>query len=215
MVEIIPAINVKTFEALEERLKLTESFGVSWAHIDVSDGIFTPFISFNNPILLRDVKTPLFLEAHLMIFEPEHAIEKWIRSGVKRIIFHHEATYNREGIIERVKKAGLEIGIALKPITPWQFIEPFVSQIDLVQILAVDPGPSGQEFKGEEIIHKIKELKNAHPKTVIEVDGGVNDKNAKILIDAGASLLVAGSYIFDSEDPKEAFEKLRTIVSQK
>lgn len=210
--QIIPAINVKTFEALKERLKLIESFGVSWAHVDVSDGIFTDFISFNDPILLRDVKTPLSLEAHLMTFEPEHSIEKWIRSGVKRIIFHHEATYNREEIIKKVRTAGLELGIALKPFTPRQFIKPFISQIDLVQILGVNPGPSGQDFKGGEIVNKIKELRNAYPKTIIEVDGGVNDKNAKMLIEAGASLLVAGSSIFDSEDPKKAFEKLQSII---
>lgn len=215
MIEIIPTINVKTIKEIKERVKTIEHIGVKWAQLDVSDGIFSDLVTFNNPEELRELTTSLELEAHLMIYEPEHELDKWIKSGVKRIIFHYEATHKRREIIQIVKGAWLEVGIALKPITPWQFAERFFEDIDLIQILGVKPGLSGQEFCGEEIIHKIKTLKEACPNIVIEVDGGVDDKNAKMIVEAGSDILAVGSYLFSGGDPQKALEKLREVVRPK
>lgn len=195
-------------------MKIIETIGVKWAQIDVSDGIFSDPVTFNKPEELRGLDTSCKLEAHLMIYEPEHELDKWIKSGAKRIIFHYEATHKRKEIIQKVKEAGLEVGLALKPITPWQFAERFFKDIDLVQILGVNPGLSGQDFQGEEIIHKIKTLKEAYQDIIIEVDGGVDDKNAKIIVEAGTDILAVGSYLFDSKDPKEAFAVLKQIIHE-
>lgn len=214
MVEIIPTINVKTIKEIKERVKTIEHIGVKWAQLDVSDGIFSDLVTFNNPEELRELTTSLELEAHLMIYEPEYELDKWIKSGVKRIIFHYEATHKRREIIQIVKGAWLEVGIALKPITPWQFAERFFGDIDLIQILGVKPGLSGQKFCGEEIIHKIKTLKEVCPSKIIEVDGGINDKNAKMIVEAGSDILAVGSYLFNNDDPKSAFEKLKAAIER-
>jgi len=215
MIEIIPTINVKTFEDVKKQVETIESLGLTWAHLDIHDGKFTDLIGFNQPEKLSGLSTHLKLEAHLMIFEPEHEIDRWIHSGVKRIIFHYEASHKREDIIKKLIGSGIEAGISLKPITPWQFIEPLLSSLDVVQILGVNPGPSGQEFQGEEVVHKIETLKKAHLGIFIEVDGGVNESNAKMLVDAGADILAVGSYLSESKDPKEALEKLRAVVDEK
>ncbi len=212
MIEIIPTINVKTFDEVKKRVKTIESLGLTWAQLDISDGVFADSIGFNNPEEVRELRTHLKLEAHLMIYEPEHALDKWISSGVERIIFHYEATHKRMEIIKRVTHAGLEAGVALKQITPWQFAEKLFPLVDFIQILGVNPGPSGQEFRGEEVIHKIETLQKAHPDVTIEVDGGVNDTNAKQLVQAGADILAVGSYLFGGTDPKEALEKLREAI---
>jgi len=213
MIEIIPAINVKTFEDVKKQVETIESLGLTWAQLDIHDGEFTDIVGFNQPEKLPELSTHLKFEAHLMIYEPEYELDKWIRSGVKRIIFHYEASHKREDIIKKLIGAGIEAGIALKPITPWQFIEKLLPSLDLIQILGVNPGPSGQEFQGEEIVHKIETLRKAHPDITIEIDGGVSDKNAKMLVEAGADILAVGSYLFESEDPKEALEKLQAALS--
>lgn len=213
MVEIIPSINVKTFEEVRDRVKLIESWGLPWAQLDIFDGIFTHVIGFNSPEKLRLLKPSLNLEAHLMIWEPDLHIHDWIASGVKRIFFHYEATFRREFIIDEIKKAGLEVGVALKPATPWGFAERFIPEVDVIQILGVDPGPYGQEFQGEEILDKIKTLKEAYPKLRVEVDGGVNDANIASIVDSGADLVVAGSYLFNSPKPKEALKNLRSLIA--
>lgn len=213
MVEVVPTINVKTFAEVKDRVKIIEPLGLTWAQLDVSDGVFTDFVSFNSPEELRELKTHLKLEVHLMTYEPEHDLDRWISSGVRRIIFHYEATHKGERIINEITRAGLEAGVALRPLTPWQFAEKLFSRLDLVQILGVNPGPSGQEFFGEEVVRKIETLKKAYPDMTVEVDGGVNDKTAKMLVDAGADILAVGSYLFSGDNPKEALERLRAQIS--
>lgn len=213
MVEIIPAINVKTLKEVKERVKLIESLGFSWAQLDIFDGVFTDLTGFNEPKKIKTLKTNLKFEAHLMTWEPEHILRDWLDAGIARIIFHYEATHAREKIIQETKAAGKEVGIALEPITPWQFAEIFFDTIDMIQILGVNPGPYGQTFQGEAVIKKIKTLKEVHPNVIVEVDGGVNDTNTRDLVRAGADILVVGSYLFESPDPIRALNHLKDILS--
>lgn len=212
MTEIIPAINVKTLKEVKQQLTIIESLGLPWAQLDVFDGSFTDRVGFNDPGALATVETRVKLEVHLMTWEPEQQIKEWIESGAKRIIFQFEATHKRQKIARQIKLFGLQAGIALKPVTPWKFCEIYFDDIDMIQILGVDPGPSGQKFKGEEILEKIRSLKKAYPEMRVEVDGGVDDTNAHVIKEAGADILVSGSYLFSSGDPEIAFKKLQDAL---
>lgn len=211
MKAVIPTINVKTLDEVNQRIELIETFkDCVWAQIDVSDGVFTSVTSFNDPKALRDIDTRLSLEIHLMTWEPEHNIVEWIKSGAKRIIFHYEATHRRGYLINELRKAGIEAGMALRPVTPWTFAEAFLGALDMIQILGVEPGLSGQIFKGEEILNKVKTLKEAHPNVIIEVDGGVNNETLPGIKQAGADIVAVGSYVFDDPDPCATFQALQS-----
>ena len=209
MVEIIPSINVSDFDELKKRLKLVEPL-TKWAHIDVSDGVFTKHVSWHEPKDLAGFKTKLKLEVHLMIDRPEKEIEDWLVKPVSRVIFHQEATQNHQFLINKIQNAKKEAGMAIRPDTPWLKLFPYISKVDMFQILAVSPGPSGQEF-GEEILHKIGHLRHVCPKCIIEIDGGVTPRIAKRCIAEGANLLVAGSYLFNAKDIKKAIETFKII----
>src|SRR3989344_2067018 len=143
MVEIIPSINVSDFEELKKRIKKIEPY-VKWAHIDVSDGVFTKHISWHEPKDLVGLKTKLKLEVHLMVDKPEKEIDHWLIKPVSRIIFHQEATHSHQILIDKIHGAEKEAGMAIKPETPWLKLFPYLDKIELIELLAVSPGPSGQ-----------------------------------------------------------------------
>jgi len=145
MIEIIPAIIPKFFQEIEEKIKLVEPY-VDWVQLDVMDGKFVNNSTWNNPNDLKSLNTNLNLEVHLMINNPEEAIDDWIESGVKRIIIHYESTDKHKEIIEKVKRAGLEIGLAINPETSIEVIDEFYKDIDLVLIMSVNPGFGNQDF---------------------------------------------------------------------
>lgn len=207
MVEIIPSINVLDFEELKKKIKLVEKYA-HWAHLDVSDGVFTKHVSWHEPKDLVGFKTKLKLEVHLMIDRPEREIEEWLIEPIDRVIFHQEATKEHQLLINKIREAKKEVGMAIKPNTPWLKLFPYISKVDMFQFLAVNPGPSGQEFS-EEILHKIGHLRHVCPKCIIEIDGGVTPRIAKRCIKEGANLLVAGSYLFNSKNINKAIEELR------
>lgn len=209
MIEVIPTIIAKNFQELQEKIKKIEPY-TKWVQLDIMDGRFVDNITWRNPKELKNLETNLFLEAHLMIFEPEHVIEDWIESGVKRIIFHYESTHKRKEIIEKIKNAGLEIGIALDVITPIEFIDILMPDLDLVLIMTVRPGWGGQKFM-EETLLKIKNLRSKYPNVNIGVDGGINSETGRKAIEAGANILASGSYIFGSEDIKKAIDSLKNL----
>lgn len=207
MSEVIPSINVQTFDELHKRVKLIEPH-VSWCHLDVTDGVFSTHPTWRNPDDLGRLDTALNVEVHLMVEEPEKVIDAWLVSPIKRVIVHAEASKDRDGIIEQCRNSGRQIGIAINPDTPWEVLKPWANKADLLQILAVNPGPSGQEMK-QEIVDKIKHLRAYCPGCIIEADGGVNVKTARILREASANILVAGSAIFSSADIPSVIRALR------
>lgn len=208
-VEIIPSINVASFDELKERVKLVEPH-VKWAHLDVADGVFTKHVSWHDPKDLVGFKTKLKLEVHLMIDRPELQIDSWLIKETNRIIFHQEATKDHQLLINKIREAKKEAGMAIKPDTPWLKLFPYLNKVNVLQLLAVQPGPSGREFS-EEILHKLGHIRSLCKKCIIEIDGGVNKRIATRLIKEGANLLVAGKAIFESQDIKSAISELKNV----
>lgn len=209
--EVIPAIIAKDFAELKEKVKQVESYA-KWVQLDIMDGDFVPNTTWNKAQDLEGADFSVFLEAHLMISNPGNHINKWLGAGIKRIIVHIEAIGNEpqhtiKELVERCHKKGAEFGIALSPETPASVVDSFGEILDLVLVLGVNPGFGGQEFR-KEVLPKISELKKKYPLLKIGVDGGVNAEIGKECAEAGADILVAGSYIFKSGDIKGAIEKL-------
>lgn len=196
--EIIPTILVKSFEEVQEKIRKVENY-VNWVQMDIMDGRFVDNKTWDNPQDLKNFKTKIKLEAHLMIEKPEQKIDDWLEV-VDRVIIHYEAT---ENIIKDKR-----VGLAINPETPIEKVKPFLEDLDLVLIMTVNPGKGGQEFKPE-VLGKIKSLREIWPDGNIEVDGGINPETAKKAISAGANLICAGTYIFNSENTKQAIEDLK------
>lgn len=206
MIEIIPSINAPTFEEAEEKIKKVEPF-VKWCHLDVTDGIFSKHLTWHNPLDLPRFNTKLNAEAHLMIEKPEEAIENWLASPVKRIIVQLEAVNDLDLIVNKCRKAKIEIGLSINPETFWGKLTPWFGKVDLIQILAVHPGLSGQAIQ-EDALEKVKKVRETCPGCKIEFDGGVNLETAEKIIESGADILVAGSAIFSAPDIGLAIRRL-------
>ena len=202
MTEVIPAIIAKDLQELKRKIKLIEPYS-DWVQLDIMDGDFVPNKTWQNPEDLKSIKTSLKIEAHLMIDDPQRVIKKWLEVA-QRVIVHWES--------RGVKKLRFtkQMGIALNPETPWQEIEKFIPQLSLVLFLTVSPGFGGQKFLNK-VLSKIESLQKSFPNLKIEVDGGINPKTGKKCVEAGADILVSGTYIFKSRNVKEAMEKLKSI----
>lgn len=217
MVEIIPSINVRTFTEVRERIKKVEPHarpadgGVKWAHLDVTDGVFSKHETWRDPSNLKSLDTNLNVEVHLMIAEPEKEIDKWLIKPVKRMIVHIEAMSDPELIIQKCRDVGIEIGFAINPETSWEKLQPWFGKVDIVQTLNVHPGSSGQNAFWPETLFKIEHIRKSCPQCIIEVDGGVNAETVKNAVEAGANLLVAGNAIFSAKDIKKSIEELRNV----
>lgn len=207
---IAPSILSADFAFLDSEIKKVEKFGADWIHVDVMDGNFVPNLTIGAPVVKSIRKsTKLPLDVHLMIEHPEKYIDDFIVAGSDIITFHLETVNNPLPIIDRIKEKGVKVGISIKPKTPVNEVIPFVKNIDLVLVMTVEPGFGGQKFM-DECAQKIKEIKNIAPDNlIIEVDGGINDKTAKICTQYGANALVAGNYIYKSEDIERAILSLR------
>lgn len=213
MVDIIPAIIAKDFKDLEDKLRQVEA-RAQWVQLDIMDGKFVPNETFNDPARLKDLKTPVNLEAHLMIEEPWLFLDGWLDSGVKRVIVHFEAVTTEtimDSMIKKAKSRGAEFAIAFNPETDWQLANNLIPKIDMVLFLSVNPGFYGKEFLPS-VLSKITILRKAFPDVRIEVDGGIKPGIAKRVADAGADGLVIGSYIFGSDNPAEAIDKLKEEI---
>ena len=216
--EIIPTILVKSFNEVKERIKAVENY-VDWVQLDVMDGIFVENKTWNEPLDLRDFKTRVKLEVHLMIQKPEKVIDDWLEVA-DRIIVHCEASENIKEIIEKAHKNKKEIGIALNPETHPTVIEQFLPRhgkgrgkkdLDLVLLMSVQPGKGGQEFK-DWILEKADYLKQKGFEGNIEVDGGINEKNIKEATEHGINLICVGTHIYQSNDIGEIIEKLKQSI---
>ena len=211
MVEIIPAINAESFEEIERKIKLVEPL-VKWAHLDAADGTFTKNTIWHNPADLVGLKTSLLLEAHLMIDRIERQIGHWMSPNIRRIISHIEAAADPNFVIEKLRDAGIEAGIALNPETPWTQLFPYLDKINMVQILGVHPGLAGQKFD-EEVLHKIKAVRKECPGCIIEADGGMNEITARQAVLAGANIITAASAIYGKKDVGQAIKDLKNALA--
>ena len=212
MIEIIPAINVDTFDEVMERIKIAEPY-VQTIHIDVSDGSFTSHAVWHDASAVSRLVTRAAIEIHYMVDRPENSIEPWLSAPtVKRVIVHEESTRRVGDLIHHAHALGKELGVAIKPQTPWERLEPFLIMADMVQTLAVTPGPSGQQFD-ERVLEKILKLRQQAPGIPIEVDGGIHSGIAHQCIEAGATRLVVGSSLFTPDMPfAQALEILKRDV---
>mgnify|MGYP001071808931 CR=1 FL=1 len=212
---VAPSILAANFANLQADCDLIEHSEADWYHIDVMDGVFVPNISFGMPVIkaIKPQSNKPF-DVHLMIVEPDRYIKDFQAAGADILTVHYEACAHLHRSIQAIKEAGMQAGVALNPHTPVQVLKDTLREIDLVCMMSVNPGFGGQSFI-ENTYNKVTELKEMierqNTNTLIEIDGGVTDKNAAKLLHAGADVLVAGSFVFGSKEPVETINSLKGI----
>ena len=207
MIEVVPTILVKNQEEFEKRLRLVEPLveRVQW---DIMDGVFVQNKTFSDASILKTLDSKLSIEADLMVADPQIWIDRLAGTAVDRLIFHIESTSEPEVLIQDAKAAGFKAGLTLDPDTPLKQVRDYLGEVDLFQAMGVKSGWGGQEFVPS-VLDRIGEVRRAFPKLKISIDGGVNAETAPQIVAAGANILCAGSYIFDSDNIEEAIETLR------
>lgn len=210
---ISPSLLSADFIDLKAGVEMINNSEADWLHLDIMDGVFVPNISFGFPVMEavgKHCTKPL--DVHLMIVHPENYIKQVAATGAMMMNVHYEACTHLHRTIQEIHAAGMKAGVTLNPSTPVCMLEDIICDVDMVLLMSVNPGFSGQKFIPA-IVDKTRRLKRLinerGSKAIIEVDGGVNDRTAPLLVDAGADVLVSGSYIFNANDPAQTIHDLK------
>lgn len=214
---IAPSVLAADFANLQRDVEMINNSDADWFHIDIMDGVFVPNISFGMPVLRDIVKhATKTIDVHLMIVDPDRYIQTFADLGSDILTVHYEACTHLHRTIQAIKNAGMKAGVALNPHTSVHLLEDIIQDLDMVCLMSVNPGFGGQSFI-ENTYSKVSALKEIISRkgasTLIEIDGGVTNKNAKQLVEAGADVLVAGSYVFKADDPVTTVKELRALVN--
>ena len=213
MRQLIVAPSLLAAKKIVEEAKVIENIENVWLHFDVMDGKFVPNTSFSlDDLLLMRKETKLFLDVHLMIENPEKYFLDYVKNGADLVTVHYEATNELSSLIENIKKAGVKVGVSIKPKTDVEVLYPYLKDLDLVLVMSVEPGFGGQSFipSALEKIEKLrKEIDKNNYNCLIEVDGGINKETGDLCKKSGVDVLVAGSYLFGKEDILDRIEDLK------
>lgn len=214
---IAPSVLSADFANLQRDIEMINNSDADWFHIDIMDGVFVPNISFGMPVLqaiTRHAKKTI--DVHLMIVNPDQYIKTFAQLGANNLTVHYEACTHLHRTLQAIKVEGMKAGVAINPHTNVSLLEDIIKDVDVVCLMSVNPGFGGQSFieNTYDKIRKLKEIINRNgASTLIEIDGGVSDKNAVALVEAGADVLVAGNFVFSASNPTETIASLKKLAS--
>ncbi len=209
MAIVAPSILSADFSKLREEIQMVEKAGSEYIHIDIMDGHFVPNLTMG-PCVVSSIRphSKAIFDVHLMIDNPEQYVESFAKSGADILTVHYESTKDMKALINQIKSLGVKVGITINPPTPVEVILPYIDDVDMVLIMTVNPGFGGQSLI-EECLDKIKFLREKYPELDIEIDGGVKLDNLDKVMESGANIIVAGSAVFNAENPEEVVKAIK------